>query len=163
MNTKSGQEAPAAGISKPRVGGVWIDHRKAIVVELTPEGAKTMLIQSKVEKHLERGGDSPLKGRAEPLLVPADDRRQRALTAELNVYYDAVIAALRDFARVLLLGPGEAKGELQARFVKMKLGARIAAVETEDKMTEPEIVAKVRDHFGDSAPRMQAPHERSPR
>jgi len=163
MNTKSGREAPAPGISKPRMGGVWIDHRKAVVVELTPDGAKTTLIQSKVEKHLERGGDSPMKGRAEPLQVPADDSRQRALTAELNVYYDAVIAALRDFARVLLLGPGEAKGELHARFVKMKLGGRIAAIETEDKMTEPEIVAKVREHFGDSAPRMQASHERSPR
>jgi len=150
-------------MTKPRMGGVWIDHRKAVVVELTPDGAKTTLIQSKVEKHLERGGDSPMKGRAEPLQVPADDSRQRALTAEFNVYYDAVIAALRDFARVLLLGPGEAKGELHARFVKMKLDGRIAAIETEDKMTEPEIVAKVREHFGDSAPRMQAPHEHSPR
>ncbi len=45
------------------------------------------------------------------------------------------------------LGPGEAKGELHARLVKMRLGDRIAAVQTADKMTEHQVVAKVREYF----------------
>ena len=135
--------------------GVWIDHRKAVVVALGPDGAHTTLITSKVEKHAERGGDSPLKGPYEARQVPADDSRQRALTGELNVYYDAVIAALGKFESVLLFGPGEAKGELKKRLVKMKLGERVVAVETNDKMTDHEIVAKVRGYFGVAPPRMQ--------
>ncbi len=135
--------------------GVWIDHRKAVIVTISPEGEHITLITSKVEKHPERGGDSPLKGAYEARQVPADDSRQRALTGELNIYYDAVIAALRNYDNLLLFGPGEAKDELHKRLLKMKLGARVAAVQTDDKMTDGQIVAKVRSHFGLSAPRVR--------
>jgi hypothetical protein len=135
--------------------GVWIDHRKSVIVTLTSNGEHVTQIVSNVEKHLERGGDSPLKGPYEARQVPADDGRQRALTGELNVYYDAVIAALRDSESLLLFGPGEAKGELHKRLVRKKLGSQVVAVETEDKMTDPQIIAKVRAHFGLSAPRAQ--------
>lgn len=135
--------------------GVWIDHRKAMIVALGPDGEHTTLIASNVEKHGERGGDSPLRGSYEAEQVPADDSRQRALTGELNVYYDAVIVALGKFESVLLFGPGDAKDQLKKRLVKMKLGERIVAVETDDKMTDHQIVAKVRAHFGVAHPRMQ--------
>lgn len=95
--------------------GIWIDHRKAFVVTLSADGEDTKLILSRVEKHPERGGDSPLKGRYETPSVPADDRRQRALTGELNIYYDAVISTVRGYANVFLFGPGEAKNELHKR------------------------------------------------
>jgi hypothetical protein len=137
--------------------GVWIDHRKAVIVGLTPDGEVTTVILSRVEKHPERGGDSPMKGAYEARQVPADDSRQRALTGELNIYYDAVIAGLRDYGSLFLLGPGEAKTELQSRLIKSKLGARVGAVETADKMTDRQIIAKVRTHFGGAAPRGQPP------
>ncbi|MGA2841767.1 MAG: hypothetical protein ABSG18_16605 [Steroidobacteraceae bacterium] len=132
--------------------GVWIDHRKAVIVTLEPGGERITVIVSHVEKHLERGGDSPLRGAYEAAQVPADDKRQRALTGELNGYYDAVIAALRDTGSVILFGPGEAKGELQKRMLKMKPKVQILAVETEDKMTDPQIAAKVHGYFDALAP-----------
>jgi hypothetical protein len=127
--------------------GVWIDHRKALIVVVSATGTHSALIVSKVEKHLERSGDSPLKGPYESRQVPADDRRQRAFTGELNMYYDTVIAALGSAGSFLILGPGEAKGELKKRLVKRKLGGRVAAVETADKMTDRQIAAKVREYF----------------
>jgi hypothetical protein len=133
--------------------GVWIDHRGSVIVALTEDGEHITHIASNVEKHLARSGDSPLKGTYEPLQVPPDDRRQRALTGELNTYYDSVIAAIRNYDSLLLLGPGEAKGELHKRLVKSKLNARVDAVETADKMTDPQIAAKVRAHFGLKAQR----------
>jgi len=90
--------------------------------------------------------------------VQADDSRQRALSGELNIYFDAVIAALRQSEGLLLFGPGEAKGELHKRLIKMKLGAAVAAVQTEDKMTEPQIIAKVRSYFDFKPPRSQPAH-----
>ncbi len=128
--------------------GVWIDHREASIVALTPEGEASTRILSKVEKHSERSGDSPLKGPYEALQVPADDSRQRALTRELNTYYDAVIATLSSYETLILFGPGEAKNELHKRMVKMKRGSCIAAVEAADKMTARQIAAKVRAYFG---------------
>jgi hypothetical protein len=135
--------------------GIWIDHRKALVVMLSADDAHTALILSGVEKHPERGGDSPLKGRYEAHSVPADDRRQRALTGELDVYYDAVIAALHGCANVFIFGPGEAKKELHARLAAAKIGKPVMAVEAADKMTDREIIAKVREHFGRGAVRAQ--------
>jgi hypothetical protein len=130
--------------------GVWIDHRKAVIVVVGPTGERTDHIASNVEKHPERLGDSPMKGPYESRQVPPDDRRQMALTGELNTYYDAVIAAVRDAESLLILGPGEAKGEFKKRLEKNKLGGRVAAVETVDKMTDQQIAAKVRKYFKDS-------------
>jgi|HubBroStandDraft_1064217.scaffolds.fasta_scaffold65937_3 hypothetical protein len=135
--------------------GIWIDHRKAFVVTLSEDGEDTKLILSKVEKHAERGGDSPLKGRYEAHDVPADDRQQRALTGELNVYYDRVISTVRGYANVFLFGPGEAKNELHKRVVQMKVGDSVTAMEAADKMTDREIIAKVREYFGVGAARAQ--------
>jgi len=127
--------------------GVWIDHRKALIVLITGAGERTVLIVSKVEKHLQRSGDSPLKGRYEAQQVPADDRREKALTAELNIFYDAVIAVLRSAESYIIFGPGEAKGELKRRLVKRNLGGRLAAIMVADKMTDRQVAAKVRGQF----------------
>jgi hypothetical protein len=45
------------------------------------------------------------------------------------------------------MGPGEAKGELESRLKHDALGASIAGVETDDKLTDHQIIAKVREHF----------------
>jgi hypothetical protein len=132
--------------------GIWIDHRKAIIVELTPDGETLRTVQSQVEKHPERGGDSPMKGSYEARQVPADDSRQRALTGDLNHYYDAVISALPRDIILLVMGPGEAKGEFHKRLVKKMPAIQISAVQTEDKLSDKEVIGKVRAHFGVGAP-----------
>ncbi len=129
--------------------GVWIDHRRAVVVVLEAGGERVSAILSQVEKHGERTGDSPMKGPYESAQVPADDSRQRALTGDLNRYYDAVIAVLRYASALVLLGPGEAKGELRKRLEHQHLATRVQAVETTDRMTDAEVAAKVRDFFGE--------------
>ena len=127
--------------------GLWIDHRKAMIVAVTDKGEEARLIISRAERQLRRSGDSPLKGSYETLQVPADDSRQKTFTGHLNIYYDAVIAAMRDAESILIFGPGEAKGELRKRLEKNNLGGRIVAIEAVDKMTDRQIAAKVRQHF----------------
>ena len=127
--------------------GLWIDHRKAIIVAVTDKGEEIGLIISKAEKQRRRSGDSPLKGPYEPLQVPADDSRQKTFTGHLNIYYNAVIACIRDAESILIFGPGEAKGELEKRLIRNKLGGRIVGIETIDRMTDRQIAAKVRRYF----------------
>jgi hypothetical protein len=79
--------------------------------------------------------------------VPADDSRERKFTGHLNIYYNAVIASIRDAESILILGPGEAKGELKKRLVRNKLHGRIVGMETIDRMTDGQIAAKVRRYF----------------
>ena len=114
--------------------GLWIDHRKAIVVTVTDKGEEMGLIISTVHKQLRRAGDSPLKGPYEQQQVPADDSRQRTFTGHLNIYYDAVIASIGDAESILVFGPGEAKGELKKRLTRNKLGGRIAEIEIVERI-----------------------------
>jgi hypothetical protein len=129
--------------------GLWIDHRKAIVVAVTYKGEQIALIISAVEKQLRRSRGSRHEGRYEPLQVPADDSRQRAYTGHLNIYYDEVVASIRDAESILIFGPGEAKGELKKRLEGLNLGGRIVGVETVDKLTDRQIAAKVRQRFAE--------------
>ncbi|MFZ2658059.1 MAG: hypothetical protein WAX69_24215 [Victivallales bacterium] len=131
--------------------GLWIDHRKAVVVTVTDKGEELGLkiakVESDVEKQLRRSGDSPLKGPYEPSQVPADDSRTRALTGHLNIYYDEVIAGIRNAESILIFGPGSARDELKERLVKSNLGGCIAGVEASDKMSDRQITAKVKNYF----------------
>ena len=127
--------------------GLWIDHRKAVVVIVKDTGEEIIQIQSNAEKQLRRTGSTPLQGNFEAQKVPADDSRQRTFTGQLNTYYDEVIASISDAESILIFGPGVAKGELKKRLDENNLSDRISGVETVDNMTDPQIAAKVRQYF----------------
>ena len=126
--------------------GLWIDHRKAVIVAITHHGEETRLIISHVNKQLGRPGGVRSTTSFEAQQVPADDSRLRKLTGQYNIYYDAVIACIRGAESILVFGPGEAKIEFQKRLAK-KLHDKIVVVETVDKMTDHQVAAKVRKHF----------------
>lgn len=127
--------------------GLWIDHKKAIVVALTEEGEEQGLIISNVEKQLRRTGDSPMKGAFEAHQLPADDSRKNAFMRHLENYYDTVIASIRDADAILIFGPGAAKEEFKQRLEKCQPSARVIGIDTADKMTNRQIAAKVRQRF----------------
>jgi peptide subunit release factor 1 (eRF1) len=118
--------------------GLWIDHRKAVIVFLTGLEEEEITQVSSDLKHAHgQAGAS----------VHADDLQQREMTEHLNRYYDEVIAALRHAEAILILGPGEAKGELKKRLEKSHVKGREIELETVDKLTDRQIVAKVRERF----------------
>ena len=127
--------------------GLWIDHKKAVIVIITDEKEEIRLIISKIEKQLGRSGGIRSTTPFESQRVPADDSRERKFTGHLNIYYDAVIACIRDAESILIFGPGEAKGELKERLERKNLGGCIIGIETVDKMTDRQIAAKVRQRF----------------
>ena len=118
--------------------GLWIDHRRAVIVSLTgADKEEITLIHSNMEE--ERGqSDTPLT---------EDDYRQSALTEHLKTYYERIVSSIRDAKSILIFGSGEAKGELKKRLEIDNLSERITGVETADKMTDPQIAAKVKEHF----------------
>jgi stalled ribosome rescue protein Dom34 len=128
------------------IAGVWIDHRKAVIAEISDKGEQTRVIESNVEKQPGRIDGVRSTTPYESQKVPADDSREREFSGHLRGYYDEVIAAIREAESILLFGPGEAKGELKSRLEQDKLGGRIAAVETVDRMTDRQIAAKVRNY-----------------
>jgi hypothetical protein len=121
--------------------GLWIDHRKAVIVIVTDEGEQIKKIISNMEKHVRfTGGNASETGSTE-------DVRDRQFANHLNSYYDEVIALIRDADSLQIFGPGEAKGELEKRLEHEGLKSHIVALETVDKMSDRQISAKVRELF----------------
>ena len=121
--------------------GLWIDHRKAVIVMVSGDGDDTKTIESNAEEHVRYSGNN-----REP-----EDQRDRRIGQELDRFYDAVIAAIRDVDKILIFGPGEAKGELKTRLERLHGPDRVVGVETTDKMTDRQVVAHVRVRFSGAA------------
>jgi hypothetical protein len=119
--------------------GIWIDHRKTVIVNVSDKREETSLIRSDMEKHVRYSGS--------PQEDSAEDQRDKRFTGHLNKYYDDIISCIRDAESILILGPGEAKIELNKRLESEALSGRIVGIETVDKMTDRQIVAKVRQYF----------------
>lgn len=134
-----------------RVAGLWIDHKKAVIVVATDKGDEIKVIVSNIDKQLGRSQGVRSTTSYESQLVPADDSRERRRTGQLDMYYDSVIACLQGAEEVLLFGPGEAKGELKKRIARNKSGIRIVGMEPSDKMTDRQVAAKVRNHVQKNA------------
>jgi hypothetical protein len=120
--------------------GLWIDHRKAVIVLITGEGEEVKKIKSDMEKHVRFAGHAAEGGAGE-------DVSDRKFGNHLNSYYDQVIAVIRDSDSIQIFGPGEAKCELEKRLEHEGLKSHILAVETVDKMTDRQITAKVRERL----------------
>jgi hypothetical protein len=127
--------------------GLWIDHRRAVIVFLAGQEEEIKVISSSVEKQIRRAAGSRSGGPFESQSVPSGDSQQRAFTGHLDTYYAELISCIRDAESILIVGPGEAKGELKKHLEREGLGGRIVGFETVDKMTDPQIAAKVRQHF----------------
>ena len=138
MNTGA-VPAPAKAESMTREVGVWIDHRKAVIAILAGKTEQVLQVTSDMEKHVRYSGAAQEDS--------AEDQRDRRFTGHLNKYYDQVIGCIRDADSILLLGPGEAKIELEERLGKEALRGRIVGIETVDKMTDRQVAARVRQRF----------------
>lgn len=129
--------------------GIWIDHKKAVIVSASADGVTARTLESEVGPHARYSGragyptpDGPQDGGGEKKYEERYDHR-------LDRYYDAVISQLGHPEALLIFGPGEAKLQLKERISRSKqLSERIVGVETTDKLTDPQIVAKVKEHYG---------------
>jgi stalled ribosome rescue protein Dom34 len=120
--------------------GIWIDHKKAVIVSVSTGGVTSKTLESEVGSHGRFSG--PQEGGGEKKY---EDRYGE----HLDQYYDQVISELGQPEALLIFGPGEAKMQLKDRLSRSKaLSESIVGVETSDKLTDPQIVAKVKEHYG---------------
>ena len=126
--------------------GVWIDHKQAIVVLVGDAENEIKKINSGVKKTTRSADGSKMNNWYTPNDFVAEDRLEQRLGNHLNKFYDEVIASILGAEALLILGPGEAEGELLKRLKSKKLRGISVDLETADKMTDRQIAAKVRLH-----------------
>lgn len=127
--------------------GLWIDHRKAVIVSIENEVEVTREITSNMEKHVRFSDGSHSNSSNNTTGSTAEDVRDRQFGDHLDSYYEGIISLIRDADSIWIFGPGEAKVELGNRLKRDQLEGRIVGIETVDKMTDHQIAAKVRDRF----------------
>lgn len=127
--------------------GVWIDHKQVTVVLLTDAGKEIKKIKSGLEQSKRPAGTRKKGTQYTPKDFIAEDKRERQIEGEHKKFYDEVIACIRGAKAVLVLGPGEAKGEFSKHIKDKKVRGFTVEMETTDKMTDSQLAAKVAEHF----------------
>jgi hypothetical protein len=121
--------------------GIWIDHRRAVIVAASADLVSTKTLNSELGPH-NRYSDGPQNGGGEKKYEERHDQH-------LDQYYDEVISQLGQPGAIFIFGPGEAKLQLKERLSHSKaLPEHLVGIETADKLTDPQIVAKVKEHYG---------------
>jgi hypothetical protein len=127
--------------------GLWIDHRKSVIVTFVNGSEMTREIRSNIEKHVRFSSGAQEKASLLPHQATAEDLRDRKFTDHLGKYYEGVILSIRDADAIWIFGPGEAKVELGKQLERENLGRRIVGIDSMARMTSRQVAAKVREHY----------------
>jgi hypothetical protein len=129
--------------------GIWIDHSKAVMVFVSAGQVTTKTVASDVGPHARYSGRAGYPTADGPQEGGGEKKYEERYGQHLDRYYDDVISQLGQPESLLIFGPGEAKLQLRERLSRSKsLSERVEEVETTDKLTDAQIVAKVSEHFG---------------
>lgn len=128
--------------------GIWIDHREAILVSVEGENTSVQHLQSGAESHFKPSGGWKSGGTSVAQAVGMEKSSEESRMHQYHAFYKKVIALLGGADTIWIFGPGEAKKELAAEIAKVhRPGGKVKAVEACDRMTEKQLVAKVRSRF----------------
>jgi len=129
--------------------GIWIDHSKAVIVFVSAGDVTTKTVTSDVGPHARYSGRALYPTADGPHEGGGEKKYEERYGQHLDRYYDDVISQLGQAETFLIFGPGEAKLQLRERLSRSKsLSERVEEIETTDKLTDAQIVAKVSEHFG---------------
>ena len=120
--------------------GIWLDHRKAVIVSAAAgQTAVVKTLDADVDPHPHFAGSQTGGG---------EKKYEARHSRQLQQYFDEIISHVGTPDAVLLLGPGEAKQQLKERIERSTaLSHAIVVVESADWLSDPQIMAKVREHF----------------
>jgi len=128
---------------------VWLDHKRALVVTGCRREITTDLVELEELPSSRADGGQGARG------VDPDQRDDARHAQFLQRYYDRIIELLARADQIHLMGPGQAKLELKRRIQEHKpLSDLPISLETVDRLTDPQIVARAREVFG--LPRQRA-------
>ena len=132
--------------------GLWVDHREAVIVTEVNGVEMIRKIRSNMEQHVRFSSGRRSKAPIKSQMPTAEDMRDRQFGDHLGRYYEGIVSLIKDADSIWIMGPGEAKIELENRLKRDELGGRIVGLVNVDKMTERQIAAKVRRHFQTNEP-----------
>lgn len=142
-----------------RYAGIWLDHRKAVIVTLhlpkiPYENGHEDITVEEIASDIERrtrlsGGSRTRKTPWGPQEVAVEQKIEERHKHQRKQYYRKLIDILKTADRILIMGPGEAKVEFHRELTSSAKGMShcVISIETHDKMTDSQIADRVRSYF----------------
>jgi hypothetical protein len=127
--------------------GVWLDFREALIVYLDEGKVSSSRLNSGIDDSHPVGGSGTSTPYGAQEAVSETKYLHRRQQQE-KLYYQSIIEKLTSRDAVYILGPAQAKIGLEQEMKKqIKLGQKIKAVQSCDRITDNQICARVRDFF----------------
>ncbi len=134
-----------------RQTGIWIDSSKAIIVCLDGKKESITEIDSDIEnksQHHREGNKGTFSGGRHSSNEKQLTNRKKEQT---SCFMDAIIDYVKYSDELYILGPAKAKNDLKKRIQVEQIITpdKLKGVDTADKMTINQIVAKVRNFYSE--------------
>jgi hypothetical protein len=138
--------------------GIWLDHRRAVVVNFTTDGHRVEKFQSGLRMILKDiDGNQPRslfgtksKGARGPKPAPAEK-------ADINDFFERVVAAVQNADSIVLIGPGVAKSDLRKHLERHKLADRIVTFAPAERMSDKQLVKQFQNELFPETVRKSVP------
>ncbi|MGE0771309.1 MAG: hypothetical protein AB7K37_06330 [Cyclobacteriaceae bacterium] len=129
--------------------GVWIDGEHALCVTLTDQEPVVKEIESPIENrvyHDHEGDQGSFMGTHHLDQQKTWSERKKQ---QINRYLEAVIAEIKGADELIILGPAELKKHLAKKIENEEpsLFQRVKSVESSEKLTRNQLLARVKDFF----------------
>jgi hypothetical protein len=130
--------------------GLWIDHRNAIVIYIAESEVGIKTIKSNVDKQSHDNTELSSSAPFDKHKATKADIQNGIYAESIEKFYGKVYSGVKNAESVLIFGPDEAKVELKAYIEKRCIGKLVVGIETVDRMSDRQIIAKVSKYFKDT-------------
>ncbi len=128
--------------------GIWLDKNQAYIVSLENESHTLKIIESNAEFRVREDGEGKTYTRFGDQFGTKEKSKKAKLNQQLKDFYKTIISAVSDADELYIFGPAEAKNDLNKMILEHNhLAGKVKAIESEDKLTENQIVAAVKKYF----------------
>ena len=130
--------------------GIWVDTKQAHLVFKKGESVERSTVESDVENKVHHWDDANTGTFKSSTHHHQNDEKKygERKKHQLSAYVESITDQLTGVDEIFVFGPAETKNLLKDKILaEPLLKDKLMAVETADKMTENQLIEKVRDFF----------------
>ena len=132
--------------------GIWLDSRKAFIINTTNTVDSTECIYSDIEEFNLVGG-SRSKSKWGPMDVVSESKHLERRKSQQRKYFQRIFQKIKNADELYIFGPAEAKIAFLGYLKSLKsLSPIVRKAETADTMTINQMVARVKKVFESGCP-----------
>lgn len=130
--------------------GIWMNTDKAVLVSLlNGKEEKVQTIESDVESRAHNPREEKPGSRTGTVLMDVDKKMTQRKNHQMHDYFEKVMNSITSEAgEIYLFGPANTKKHFEKELKKHPgYSSKKLEVESADKMTQPQMIARVKHHF----------------